>query len=177
VGGKVEVEGEFKHPLNTISVQLVETEPTGMGPAAPRVMEDGSFTISGVLPGFYQVSAGGPGVFVKSVTWAGTEVSGGVVDASAGGSGPLGIVMSTKTATIKGSGPPNRPLEAIVVSATNRTSYGAQTDQQGNFTFGGLAPGTYRVVIRGVADDGSGEEVTVNEGETATITLRDPGGR
>jgi hypothetical protein len=177
VSGKVEVEGEYKLPLSTIPVQLVETEPVGMGPTASRVMDDGSFTIQGMLPGLYQVNSGGPGLFVKSVTWAGTEISGGIVDASGGGSGPLVVVLSTKTATIKGSGPPNRPLEAIVVFAGNRSSYAGQTDRQGNFTFTGLVPGTYRVRIRGVGDDSSGEEVTVNEGETATITLGDPGGR
>jgi hypothetical protein len=179
VSGKVEVEGEFKYPLNTISVQLIETEPVGMGASPARIGEDGSFTMPGVLPGIYRINAGGPGVFVKSVTWAGTELSGEVLDATAGGSGPLGILLSTKAATIIGTGPPNRQVEAVALSAMNRTSYAGQIDQQGNFTFTGLPPGTYRVTLRGnmPPDDASGEEVTLAEAETATVTLRAPDGR
>ena len=178
VTGKVEVEGEFKSPLNSISLQLLETEPVGMGASPSRVAEDGSFTIPGLLPGLYRVQAFGPGLFVKSVSWAGTELQDGVINASAGGSGPLTVLLSSKTATIKATGPPNRPVEAIAVSQPYSASYGGQTDPQGNISLMGLPPGSYRVKLRGgTGGDSTGEEVTVAEGETVTLTLRDPSNR
>ena len=49
------------------------------------------------------------------------------------------------------------------------------SDQNGQFAFEGLAPGTYRIAIvegRGSIPDGGSREITVREGETAMIDLK-----
>jgi protocatechuate 3,4-dioxygenase beta subunit len=178
VSGKVEVEGEFKNPLSSINVQLVEMEPVGMGVATPKTSEDGGFTIPSILPGLYRVQVYGPGVFVKSLSWGGTELAGDTLDIGAGGSGPLRILVSTKTGTIKGTGPAGRVVEAVE-AGVNQVRMGTATDPQGAFIMGGLRPGKYRVMLGGfgMSDENAGEEITVGEGETVTVTVRDPGAR
>jgi hypothetical protein len=52
---------------------------------------------------------------------------------------------------------------------------GAQVDSNGQFTLPGLAPGKYRIVATDNGDpppEDSGQEVTVREGETATIEIK-----
>jgi hypothetical protein len=52
---------------------------------------------------------------------------------------------------------------------------GAQADSNGQFTIPGLAPGKYRIVVGDNGDplpDEGGQEVTVREGETATIEIK-----
>lgn len=179
VKGKIEVEGEFKFPLNSISVQLVETEPIGLLAASQsRTSDDGSFTIQAVVPGVYRVEAYGPNVFPKSVSWGGQELPDFILDTTAGGTGPLRVLVSTKTATIRGTGPPNQMVEVVQVSAPNPPRSGTTVDAQGSFMLTGLRPGKYRVAVAGTAtDEDSGEELTVGEGETATVTIRDPARR
>lgn len=176
ISGKVEVEGEFKLPLSAISVQLNSTEPMGRGSTPPKTSADGAFTFSRVIPGVYHVEAYGPNVFVKSVEWGGHDVPDNIVDTSTGAAGPLRVVLSTKTATIRGMAPVGHFVEAIAISSPHPMRSGAMVDQQGSFTLGGLRPGKYRVVLGGTqsTDGNPGEEVTLSEGETATVTVREP---
>ncbi|MBV8728652.1 MAG: carboxypeptidase regulatory-like domain-containing protein [Acidobacteriia bacterium] len=50
---------------------------------------------------------------------------------------------------------------------------GSAADANGQFTFQGLAPGKYRITLRspGEPEEG-GEEVTVRDGETASVDLK-----
>ena len=179
ISGKVEIEGEFKLPLSSITVQLNNSEPVGVGSPPPKLGEDGTFTIPRVIPGVYRVEAYGPNVFVKSVNWGGQDLPGNVLDSSGGNAGQLRVVVSTKTATIKGTGPVGRFVEAIALSSPHPMRFGAMVDQQGSFTLGALHPGKYRVLLGNTetTDENPGEEVTVGEGETATVTVREPSSR
>jgi hypothetical protein len=173
ISGKVEVDGEFKLPLSSIGVQLVNAEGTGLSAAPSKTADDGAFTLSRVIPGSYRVEAFGPNVFVKSIQWGGQDVPNGLLDTTAGGAGPLRVVMGAKTATIKGTAPAGRLVEVIAVSSSQQARSGAIADQQGSFAIGGLRPGKYRVIVGGgeMADEDAGEEITVSEGETATVTV------
>jgi hypothetical protein len=48
-------------------------------------------------------------------------------------------------------------------------------DQNGQYTFPGLAPGKYRLTLTGSANqEEGGHEVTVREGETVMVDLKTP---
>ena len=69
-----------------------------------------------------------------------------IVDTSTGAAGSLRVIVSTKTASIKGTAPVGHFVEAIGVSSPNPMRSGAMVDQQGSFIIGGLRPGKYQVV-------------------------------
>jgi hypothetical protein len=59
----------------------------------------------------------------------------------------------------------------------SRGNRGVGVDENGQYNFGGLAPGTYRLAAAengGPMPDEGGQEVTVREGETAIVDLKAP---
>ena len=115
ISGTVEIENHGDQTIspNQISIQLT---PQYYWPVAPpsqaQVQDDGSFTIKSVLPAQWRIQAQGPGVFVKSAWVGADEITDRPLDVTGGASGPLKIVVSNNTATIRGAGPPGHIIFA-----------------------------------------------------------------
>jgi hypothetical protein len=74
----------------------LRTSFNGAFPQTQPADDKGHFTITGVLPGRYQLQAIGATNSIKSVTLAGREVSPSAIDLGPGATGPLHVVISMK---------------------------------------------------------------------------------
>jgi uncharacterized protein (DUF2141 family) len=193
VHGTVELESSANSAnvqLPQINIQLRMENPEVAGPYTliedGPVQPDGSFTLNSMIPvqsrlyafGGVIYGPGGSGsFFIKSVRLGNKESSGRTIDLSSGSPDTLKIVLSANTATIHGTAPPGtfvacRSLDDEVLSRES-----PPVEQSGQYRIEGLAPGRYRVtaVPEGESSDAipkdSGREVTVQEGETATVDL------
>jgi uncharacterized protein (DUF2141 family) len=177
IHGTVELESgshSAKVQLSQIRMNLVSDYPPFISGDEADVKQDGSFTLNNLLPIPWHIYVYGDSVFIKSV-WLGTkEFSGPTLDLSNGLPDTLKIVLSANTATIRGTAQPGatvayRNLDEKVLSGQSRL-----VDQSGQFRIEGLAPGRYRVAAGEsyeVIPENGGREITVQEGETATVDL------
>jgi hypothetical protein len=79
------------------------------------------------------------------------------------------------TASIRGTAPPGRTVACRNLDDMRLSGQSRVVDQSGQFRIEGLAPGRYRVAAAESFDAGpleSGREIAVQEGETATVNLR-----
>lgn len=179
VSGKIEIEGDttqLKMAIGQINLQLVPNFPIGSGGRATQPNQDGSFTFKWILPGEYRINVLAPRVFLKSARMGGDDFTNKTLNLTSGAAGFLELVISTNTGTIQGTAPTGQTVfaQAIVDDSPLPSWRGAQVDQNGQFKMEGLAPGKYRVVAgepSASMPDG-GQEVTVAEGETATVELK-----
>jgi hypothetical protein len=182
--GRIELDGESVPSLKGVMVQLIPSDPSSrmMGPhPAITVQEDGSFVAKNVGPGEWKILVFGQNAFLKSVQAGGRDLPGNVLDTSSGVPGPLRLVLSTKTATVRGTGTPGQVINLIEATSGSGDSvvfsrpYSALVTPSGEFTIGNLPPGRYRVTVGPLARPSSEEtpqEVIVTEGGTATIAVR-----
>jgi hypothetical protein len=141
------------------------------------VNDDGSFTIKSVLPGEWRLRLMAPSAFVKSAWLGNDDVTHRPLDLTSGAAAPLRIVVSTNTATIKGTAPAGQTVFAGFVGDSEELFgwRGEGVDSNGQFTMSRLPPGIYRVAV---ADPGAsppdegGQQVTVGEGESVTIDVK-----
>ncbi len=185
VSGKAEIEGSTSstNPVTPaqIHVDLVpQSQQFGMPNSNAQASEDGTFTLKGVLPGPWRLMVNGPGVYLKSAWLGSTDVTHTAMDVSGGAAGALKIVVSTNTATIRGSAPAGYLVMSQRVDDESPFPMmrNSGVDQNGQYTLTGLAPGKYRVVVTeggGPMPDEGWQEVTVQEGETVMVDLKAPG--
>jgi hypothetical protein len=181
IHGTVELEGSANSAnvqLPRIHIQLRMANPEVAGPFTlvedGSVNPDGSFTLNSVIPAQSRLYVFGASVFIKSVRMGTKEPSGPTIDLSSGSADTLKIVLSAITASIHGTAPPGmivacRNLDDEVLSRES-----PPVEQSGQFQIEGLAPGRYRVAAAEspqAAPEAGGREVTVQEGETATVDL------
>ncbi len=173
--GTIEIEGERTFLLSQIGLQVMPADhaPT---PAPPlRVQEDGTFTMQSVLPGVWRFQAYASGaVFIKSVWMGSQELTDRVLDTTAGPAGPLRILLSTKTATIRGTATPGQTI--YLLSGDNTETFGlqAEVNERGEFVLSGLAPGRYHIAAgapTGPSEEGE-REISVAEGETVRADMK-----
>jgi protocatechuate 3,4-dioxygenase beta subunit len=178
ISGKVEIEGDAHRVTPGQIHLLLDPVVAGEGSMDTQAGEDGTFTFKGVLPGEWRIrlDAGG-GVFLKSARLGGDDVKDGRLDLMSGTAGMLEVVASTKTATVAGTAPVGRFVFAQAEGdEPGQVQKVAPVDANGQFKIEGLAPGRYRFAV---ADDGApmpdegGQAVTVEEGETATVELKE----
>jgi protocatechuate 3,4-dioxygenase beta subunit len=178
LGGTVRMESGEELP-KSLTIQVLPLDSPGPNQPAPaEVAADGRFTFKSVPPGLWKVQTFGPGTaFIKSVAMAGQEQSGSVVDTSTGG-GQLTIVLSTQTATVRGTAAPGCRIRATFEpdgEMFERREIAVMSDAGGVFQFTGLAPGKYRIYAEAASGETSqndGRIVTVHEGETVTVDLQ-----
>ena len=133
-------------------------------PAAnAQVKDDGTFEFS-VLPGLWHITVTGP-VFIRSASLGSKDIAGRSLDLSAGVSDSLKIVVSHNTATIRGTAPPGMSINA----RDGDEQHFGMANQDGQFKITGVPPGTYRMRLDDADID---KEVTVHEGETASVDLK-----
>jgi hypothetical protein len=180
VSGRIEIErGDNTTNQITpgqIGIQLTSEYQFGRPPSPAQVGDDGSFTIKSVLPGEWRIRLTATSAFVRSA-WLGAEdVTHGALDLTSGSAPPLRILVSSNTATVRGTARDSQLVVAALIDAGGPSLVqSGQTDSSGQFAITGLAPGKYRVV--GVDNgaplpDEGGQEVTLREGETAAIDVR-----
>jgi Carboxypeptidase regulatory-like domain len=179
ISGKVEIErgnnAAFQITPGQINLQLEPADPFGIPSSATQVNDDGSFTFKSVLPGEWRIRLRGPRAFLKSARMGGEDVTTRPMNLTSGAAGALQIVVSTNTATIQGTGPAGE----MVFAATGENEPGqgtraAQVDSNGQFKMEGLAPGQYRIAVgeNGATIPDGSQEVTVEEGQTATVEVK-----
>jgi hypothetical protein len=183
LSGKVEVEssGNSSNPLNPVQIQVLlnpRYQGGGQQYTPSRVNADGSFTFKSLLPGIFRLGIAAPNAFLKSAWLGSTDVTNDPIDITSGAVGSLRIVVSTNTATIRGTAPVGELIS--VRRADDVPFFGnrlTQADPSGQYKLEGLGPGKYRLMVidpGGMMPDEGGEEVTVQEGETATLDLKAP---
>ena len=177
IHGTVELESgpnSAQVQLSQIRILLVSDYPQFISGNGAAVKQDGSFTLNSLVPVLWRIYVDGPSVFAKSV-WFGTkELKGRTLDLSNGLPGALKIVLSANTATIRGTAPPGTTVAYRNEDAPFLSGQPRLVDQSGRFQIVGLAPGRYRVAAAespaAIPKDG-GTEITIQEGETATVDL------
>jgi protocatechuate 3,4-dioxygenase beta subunit len=181
--GKVEIEtsGNTANKVtpSQINIQLIPQFQVGLPGSGTQVGDDGTFTLKGVMPAPWRLQLNTPLGFLKAAWLGSTDVTNTPVDLSAGAAGTLRIVVSTNTATIRGSAPAGLIVlaERVEDNMTFRNSRGAGVDESGQYKFEGLAPGKYRLMVQDVGGpmpEEGGQEVTVREGETVMADLKAP---
>jgi hypothetical protein len=170
-----------------VGVDLVVEYPNFFREAGNQTKEDGSFTIKSAFPGpaWIQINAvqrcgvhcAQNAVFLKSAWFGGAEITDGLLDLSSGARDDLRIVVSTDFAAIQGTAPAFAVVTASAEDSRGFSIYevNALADQNGQFKLEGLVPGKYRLgLVDQLASDGgsSGQEVTLQEGQTLAVELK-----
>jgi hypothetical protein len=182
ISGTVEIErnNNASEPLtpSQINIQLTSEAQFGPAPTPTQVNDDGTFTIKSVLPGEWRIRLNGPAAFAKSVRLGADDVTNQPLDLTSGSAAPLHIVVSNNTATVRGTAPAGQMVSAARIDDDDFSfgwQLGTQVDSNGQFVLPGLVPGKYRIAageIGGLTPVEGGQEVTVAEGETATIDIK-----
>jgi uncharacterized protein (DUF2141 family) len=179
IHGTVEVESapnSSKVSPSQIFIQLISDIPQFIAPEGTSVKQDGSFTISSVIPTEWHLYTHGASVFVKSIWLGGKELSGRTLDLSSGSADTLKIVLSANTASIRGTAPPGTHVACRSLD-DQRLIGQSRTKESGQFRIEGLAPGTYRVAVVAEGEsydtipENSWREITLQGGQTATVDL------
>jgi protocatechuate 3,4-dioxygenase beta subunit len=189
--GHLKVEGAGARPLENYSVAL--TTPGTMGNRreafSSPVKKDGSFTITQVPPGEWQVTVNpsGPGTFEKSMRLGDKDFLYKPLEIPSGLDVPLNIVITSGGATIDGeveAGTAAKRAGILLAPMGARHTMDrfysiATTDDKGKFKINGVAPGKYKLfALEGIATanfrsqdsadllDALGEELDVPESGT-----------
>ncbi len=182
LSGTLQIEGGGNNTTNPlklsqINIQMTSENQFGAPPPPARVNDDGTFTLKSVLPGEWRLMVMAPGAYLKSAWFGSDDVTGRALDLTSGSAAPLRILVGTNTASIKGTAPPGQTVFSVKLDQNPLMPGGmaAVADPTGQFSFQGLAPGKYRLVV---AEPGApppeegGQEVTIHEGETANVEIK-----
>ena len=187
--GRVTVAGEGSVTLDRLSVGMVPVKEENEFGGHGRVKKDGTFQISSVTDGDYAVNVWGleQEWYVKSVRLGAEDVREKGLQVGKGTSGgALEVVLSKASSDLEGSVSEGRQAIAgarVRLAPEPPTPYNRyransiRTDQNGRFTFRGLAPGKYRVyaksqpVAGGDALKSEAQVVTLGEHEHKSVDL------
>lgn len=177
ISGKVEIEGGSRGVTpEQIHLEFDPVIQFGAGSINTQVGEDGSFTLKGALPGEWRIRMDAAGAYLKSARLGGDDVTDRPLNLMSGATGTLDLVASTNTATVQGTAPVGQLVFAQAEGdGPGQVQKAVPVGANGQFKMDGLAPGKYRFAV---ADDGApmpdegGQEVTLDEGATATIELK-----
>jgi hypothetical protein len=155
--GTVEVKGAARGTVPNLTVRLVSSEGLALGPPpSGRVASDGSIRLSGVTPGRWTlvIDSLPEGFWVKSESYAGTELPIGELNLTESARGQLRIVLAKGGAQIGGTvSIDNQPCRATVVLVPaalelrgNHNLYRVtNTTERGLFTLKSIPPGAYKL--------------------------------
>ncbi len=157
VSGVVKMEAEQKAELPRLTLSLIPADSLPGGTPSGRAAATGAFTIAAVPPDKYFLNVNGlpEGAYVKSVRLGNQEVIDQGIDLTgARGSATFDVILSAKGATVEGvvtAGDKPAPGSTVAILADplrpgqpylNKFT---TADQDGNFSFRGVAPGSYKV--------------------------------
>lgn len=188
IPGRVAVEGQEKPSLQQARVFLMNSELSGIGGGMEPVEEDGTFTLTNILPGKYrvqvihQVTNG----YLKRVSVGGREVGDGDFEVEAGSAPEIAVLISPKGGQLTGTvtGKDGRIAGATVLLVPERSkesslSYRPVTcNQNGEFTAQGLAPGEYKVFAWEAVEGGVWQDPEFRkpfEGKATSVKVQENG--
>lgn len=150
--GSLQFDSDDHPPIENAQIFLNPVEQNFYTPQAhAQVNKDGTFTLTGVLPGRWRLMVGVAG-YVKSLSLGGQPVSPDGFQISPGAVGPLRVVMSSKMAevnvTVNGSSPDQKVSVLLYPEDTARMGVGLERVTTGTerLGFGGIPPGRYRLL-------------------------------
>jgi hypothetical protein len=162
-------------------------------PVTGAIDPDGAFRVAKVGADRYRISVKGmpDNVFVKSVRLGTREMPDGILDARRGAGEPLSVILSTRGAQLSGvvrdaDGP---VLDAAVALVEDQPRFNSvrmvRTGTDGTYTFRGLPPGKYNLLLLDPADsvsliqagvlgtyEAAAEKIEFGEGDQLTRDLR-----
>jgi protocatechuate 3,4-dioxygenase beta subunit len=124
--------------------------------AMAQSREDGTWIFRNIGPGTYRMGLGGPdGTYVKSIRFGNQDVTKSELDTTSGG-GALEMLLSPRAAEVTGAlhDSNGQPLARVIVTlwvpglpppGTLDRARSTATDAMGQFHFGSLPPGEYRL--------------------------------
>jgi protocatechuate 3,4-dioxygenase beta subunit len=189
IQGRVKVDGPSSIALDRIRVSLMPVDEDGQLGGHSEVKKDGTFEMTSVHDANYAVSVWGleHDAYIKSVRCGPDDVLEKGLQVEGNSPGNIEVVISSNSAELEGSVSDD---DGVVIGAQVRvapdpvTPYNRLrlnrtiTDQLGNFSLTGLAPGKYRVSARIPASSGSSsynsdpQPVTLSEHDHQSIQLK-----
>jgi protocatechuate 3,4-dioxygenase beta subunit len=149
-----------------ITLTLAEIDGVSVGSVGAQVKDDGTFKATGLGPNKYAINFNGlpQGAYVKSVRYAGQDVTHSLLDMSTAANGTLDVTLSDKAGEVSGAvhNDKGEALPGVQVTLWpknpdpgNTTAIKqANSDQNGGFKFTSLAPGDYFVAAWEELDTG-----------------------
>ncbi|HYO84612.1 MAG TPA: hypothetical protein VES20_24635, partial [Bryobacteraceae bacterium] len=177
ITGTLSVDTDRPYDHKQLTLHLMPVDPGRMagGPAPVQPDAAGNFVLKGVLPGRWRLAVhGGPEVFVRSIDFAGRTVD-GEIEIASGSAGPLRLVLSTRGATLEGTGTPGRQYLVMEADLDRRFNIPRTVlaDAQGRIFIPSLPPGKYRIYEGRVPlPDTPYREITATEGGKVTVELK-----
>lgn len=174
VEGVVERSGEPKTGSRYENVLLIPAETVLQVPIRHAAIDaGGKFRFDDIVPGRWRLNVNVAGEFVSSIRLPDREVINGVLDLTGGPpAGELRVVLSSRMAAVEVMAPPGSLVVASAVDERDLPGMRSYpVDQQGRLLVRDLPPGAYRFSVNG-ALPGAGRELTLAEGQTATLDLR-----
>jgi hypothetical protein len=154
--GSIQFDSADQPPVENGQISLSQVEPSPglyLPQAQSQINKDGSFTLTGVLPGRWRLMTGLPG-YVKSLSLGGQPVSPLGFQIGPGAAGPLRILIATKMADVHvnvSGASPDHPISVLVFpddperlgAGLERVTVTTGGDQG---ALGGMPPGRYRLL-------------------------------
>jgi len=157
IAGQIRIEGKTDAKMSQLNVMLEDERHVNYYfVVTSAVKEDGSFSMQGLIPAVYHVTASPPGdLYLKAARWSDRDMleSGLDLAAGAGGSG-LVVVLSANGGKIDGVVEDDRGVPAelaqvllMPVDAQRRKALLklTMTDRAGRFSMRAIAPGSYKL--------------------------------
>jgi hypothetical protein len=183
IAGTVRVDEGQKLPR--INIRLVQTDGVPVSSPRAQAKDDGSFQLTavGTSTFFFNVTGVPDRSYVKSIRFAGKDVTRLGIDNTSGAGGTMQIVISSKVADLSRILDGEKKRGSVVTLWPKIPDLGADTggvrlaytDQDGGFKFNSLAPGEYYVAAweeldQGLAQ-GSAEFLAHFNGDASSIKL------
>jgi hypothetical protein len=190
ITGTVELDGAATDAFKGMRVLLADSEGLATGPTPMAAVEaGGAFRLSGVPAGVWDISLSPlpKGTWIKSILFDGRELSAGSLELAGAARGAFRIVLSSGGAQLSGTvtrdGQPSRATVVLVPAAAELRGSAANypsvsADEQGNFAFSGMRPGSYKLFAFDEVEpyawldpdflksvDTQGQEITLGEGD------------
>jgi len=161
VTGTVRIAGDDPgKPSPWPSLALAPAESQMEEEMAAEVRPDGKFRIDHILPSRYSVRVSGlsDDLYVKAIRFEGRDITGEDLNLSSGVGGTLEVLLSPGAAAIsgvvRGAGGEAAAGATVQVCLGDDTVKYVRSDENGEYTVGGLAPGDYRVLAWEEVDAG-----------------------
>jgi protocatechuate 3,4-dioxygenase beta subunit len=143
-----------------IALALVAADQSRPADALVGAQPDGTFRFDNVPPDVYQVYVSGlpNGSYVKSIAFAGHDVTNQDLDLTSGAGGALEVTLSPDAGDVTGTvrNAKGDPLPGALVQiwpADGESARSVKADDAGGFQFHSLAPADYRVAAWEAIDD------------------------
>ena len=185
IPGRLRIEGAAETGLGNTMVFLRSRDLSSSSSTSGKLKPDGTFSLSSVPPGRYRVTLMGASLalYIKSIRYGQDDAL--TNDLNVTGSNLLEIILSANGGQIDGQTSPNARVGLVPKNGLQYFFKATTADNEGGFSFRGVAPGDYLLLAfeetdAGALEDpdfikqheGSGESVSVKEGARESKQLK-----